>query len=53
MVLKKKNEGLRVDGVEGTDGVGLGTNKVAQPVGGSIDEAVTNPFSRLDAGFDS
>jgi len=52
MVLKKKNEGLRV---EGTDGVGLGTNKVtvAQPVGGSIDEAVTNPFSRLNAGFDS
>ena len=47
-ILEMKKEGSRV---EGTDGVGFGTNKVTQPVGGSVDEAVTNPFGRLDAGF--
>jgi hypothetical protein len=48
VVLKKKNEGLHV---EGTDGVRFRTNKIAQPVGSSgssADEAVTNPFSDLD-----
>ena len=49
MVLEK-SDGLRV---EGTDGVGFSTNKVAQPVGGSVDEAVTDPLGRLNAGLDS
>ena len=50
--LMRANEGLPI---EETDGVGLGTNnsEVAQLFGGSIDETVTNPFGRLDAGFDN
>ena len=45
-----ENEGLRV---KETDGVGLGTKKVAYLVGGSVDEAVTNPFGHFDDEFDN
>ena len=41
------DEGL---GIEGTDGVGVGANEIAQPVGGSVDKAVTH-LAVLTLGF--